>query len=237
MSTKNTKQKVIRSNPKLWESVKKKVTKGSKGGKTGQWSARKAQLAVAEYKKRGGGYAKNSAKPKNTSLGKWTRQDWDTKSGKNSVVGKKATGERYLPKKARNVLTDKEYKRTSRKKRKDIKKGIQHSRQPRKISRKTGKYTRTYKMKNKKPKKSRKWSIKRKRSINCKHPRGFSERQYCKRQSREGKYKFTENKIVLKSIKKSDRSNKKYKATFIIQKKWKNERKNYLFWLSKSKRS
>ena len=52
MSTKNTKQKVIRSNPKLWESVKKKVTKGSKGGKPGQWSARKAQLAVAEYKKR-----------------------------------------------------------------------------------------------------------------------------------------------------------------------------------------
>ena len=197
MSTKNTKQKVIRSNPKLWESVKKKVTKGSKGGKPGQWSARKAQLAVAEYKKKGGRYAKNSAKPKNTSLGKWTRQDWGTKSGKNSVVGKKATGERYLPKKARNALTDKEYKRTSKKKRKDMKKGIQHSRQPRKISRKTGKYTRTYKMKN--PKKSRKWSIKRKRSINCKHPRGFSERQYCKRQSRGGKYKFTENKIVLLS--------------------------------------
>ena len=223
MSTKNTKQKVIRSNPKLWESVKKKVTKGSKGGKPGQWSARKAQLAVAEYKKKGGRYAKNSAKPKNTSLGKWTRQDWGTKSGKNSVVGKKATGERYLPKKARNALTDKEYKRTSKKKRKDMKKGIQHSRQPRKISRKTGKYTRTYKMK------SRKWSIKRKRSINCKHPRGFSERQYCKRQSRGGKYKFIENKIVLQSIKKSDRTNKKYKATFIIQKNGKVTKKTTYF--------
>lgn len=229
--SKNTKKKVIRTNPKLWESVKKKVTSGSKGGKPGQWSARKAQLAVAEYKKRGGGYGKNSAKPRNTSLGKWTRQKWGTKSGKNSVVGKKATGERYLPKKARDALTDKEYKRTSRKKRKDTKKGVQYSRQPRKISRKTGKYTRTYKMKNKtksrKPvKKSKKWSIKRKRSIDCKHPRGFSERQYCKRQL---KYKFTENKIVLKSIKKSDRTNKKYKATFIIHKDGKKKEKTTYF--------
>ena len=60
-----SKKKVIRSNPKLWESVKKKVTRGSKGGKSGQWSARKAQLAVAEYKKRGVKYAKNSAKSRN----------------------------------------------------------------------------------------------------------------------------------------------------------------------------
>ena len=29
-------------------------------------------------------------------------------------------------------------------------------------------------------KRSRKWSIKYKRSINCKSPRGFSQRQYCK---------------------------------------------------------
>ena len=224
------KKKVIRSNPKLWESVKKKVTRGSKGGNPGQWSARKAQLAVAEYKKRGGKYAKNSAKSKNTSLGKWTRQKWGTKSGKNSVVGKKATGERYLPKKARDSLTNKEYKRTSRNKRKDTKKGLQYSRQPRKISRKTSKYTRTYKLKSDKPKKkSRKWSIKRKRGIDCKHPRGFSAQQYCKRQSRGGKYKFTENKVVLKSIKKSDRGNKKYKATFIIHKNGKKKENTTYF--------
>ena len=29
---------------------------GSKGGKPGQWSARKAQLLASEYKKKGGGY-------------------------------------------------------------------------------------------------------------------------------------------------------------------------------------
>ena len=83
------------------------------------------------------------------------------------------------------------------------------------------------KNKSRKPnKKSKKWSIKRKRSIDCKHPRGFSERQYCKRQL---KYKFTENKIALKSIKKSDRTNKKYKATFTIHKNGKKKEKTTYF--------
>jgi len=35
------------------------------------------------------------------SLKKWTGEKWGTKSGKNSTQGKKATGERYLPKAAR----------------------------------------------------------------------------------------------------------------------------------------
>ena len=50
------KKKVIRTNPKLWEKVKNEVLKGSKGGKKGQWSARKAQLAVKKYKDKGGKY-------------------------------------------------------------------------------------------------------------------------------------------------------------------------------------
>ena len=45
-----------RTDPKLWEKVKDEVTEGDKGGRPGQWSARKAQLAVGEYKKEGGGY-------------------------------------------------------------------------------------------------------------------------------------------------------------------------------------
>ena len=44
-----------KSDPALWESVKSEVTAGDKGGQPGQWSARKAQLATAEYKRRGGG--------------------------------------------------------------------------------------------------------------------------------------------------------------------------------------
>ena len=33
------------------------------------------------------------------------------------------------------------------------------------------------------------WSVKRKRAINCNDPRGFSEMQYCKRKRRGGKYR------------------------------------------------
>lgn len=59
------------------------------------------------------------------SLDKWGKEDWGTKSGKPSTQGPKATGERYLPKKAIAALTDKEYKATSDKKRVGIKSGKQ----------------------------------------------------------------------------------------------------------------
>jgi hypothetical protein len=42
--------------PKMRERLFKKIKSGSKGGKAGQWSARKAQLLANEYKKAGGGY-------------------------------------------------------------------------------------------------------------------------------------------------------------------------------------
>jgi len=81
------------SDPKLWESVKNKVMKmDTAGTKSGQWSARKAQMAVALYKEKGGKY--NDKKDSKNSLVKWTNQDWQTKSGKASHI----TGERYLPK-------------------------------------------------------------------------------------------------------------------------------------------
>ena len=97
--------------------------------------ARKAQLATQRYKAAGGGY--RGSKSSSNSLSKWTRQDWGTKSGKNSTQGPKATGERYLPKKARDNLSKKEYAATSRKKRADTKKGKQFSSQPKKIANKT----------------------------------------------------------------------------------------------------
>jgi hypothetical protein len=74
------------------------------------------------------------------SLNKWTKEEWGTKSGKPSTQGKNATGERYLPKKARQSLTSSEYAATSKKKREDTKKGKQHSRQPAKIAKKTAKH-------------------------------------------------------------------------------------------------
>lgn len=33
------------------------------------------------------------------------------------------------------------------------------------------------------------WSVKRKRAIDCNNPKGFSAKQYCKRKRRGGKYK------------------------------------------------
>jgi len=35
-----------------------KIKAGTKGGKAGQWSARKAQMLALQYKKAGGGYRK-----------------------------------------------------------------------------------------------------------------------------------------------------------------------------------
>ena len=71
------------------------------------------------------------------SLKKWPAHNWRTKSGRNSTQGPNASGERYLPESAIKALSDKEYKATTRKKRRDLKKGKQHSAQPKKIAKKT----------------------------------------------------------------------------------------------------
>jgi len=74
------------------------------------------------------------------SLKKWTKEDWGTKYCKPSTQGKTATGERYLPKKAREALSSKEYAATTAKKRKDTKAGKQHSKQPAKTAKKTARH-------------------------------------------------------------------------------------------------
>lgn len=42
--------------PELRKRLFREIMAGTKGGKAGQWSARKAQLLAARYKKAGGGY-------------------------------------------------------------------------------------------------------------------------------------------------------------------------------------
>jgi|TARA_B100001059_G_scaffold87575_1_gene85756 hypothetical protein len=42
--------------PGMRKRLFEKIKAGSKGGKPGQWSARKAQLLAKEYKAKGGGY-------------------------------------------------------------------------------------------------------------------------------------------------------------------------------------
>ena len=99
---------VQRTKPELWEQVKKKVLRGSKGGPPGKWSARKSQLSVAEYKAKGGGY-KGKKSPRN-SLVKWSREKWDyiSPSGRKSKTG------RYLPEKVRKMLSPSEKKKENK---------------------------------------------------------------------------------------------------------------------------
>ena len=42
--------------PTMRKRLFEKIKAGTKGGKAGQWSARKAQLLAKEYKSKGGGY-------------------------------------------------------------------------------------------------------------------------------------------------------------------------------------
>jgi hypothetical protein len=123
-----------KSNPGLWKRIVSSVKAGTKGGNAGQWSARKAQLAVQRYKKAGGGY--KGEKESTNSLSKWTREKWGTKSGKPSLK----TGERYLPKAAREALTPQEYAATTRSKRLGKAMGKQFVPQPKKIKEKTAKF-------------------------------------------------------------------------------------------------
>tara|TARA_R100000963_G_C4530758_1_gene32221 strand:- start:97 stop:291 length:195 start_codon:yes stop_codon:yes gene_type:complete len=57
---KKTKSKVNEAGnytkPTMREALFKKIKAGSKGGKSGQWSARKAQMLAKQYKDKGGGY-------------------------------------------------------------------------------------------------------------------------------------------------------------------------------------
>ncbi len=92
----------IKSNPSLWEKVKRSVTKGTKGGPSGKWSARKAQLAVKEYKRLGGSY--KGKKQQANSLSKWSREKWNYISPK----GSKTKKGRYLPEVVRSHLSKKD---------------------------------------------------------------------------------------------------------------------------------
>ena len=119
----------IYTDPAMRERLKRKIMAGDRGGRPGQWSARKAQLLAAEYEKAGGGYTGGRSKAQR-SLSKWTKQDWRTKSGKPSLE----TGERYLPAAAISALSSAEYAASTRAKRKAT---GQFSRQPKRIAMKT----------------------------------------------------------------------------------------------------
>jgi hypothetical protein len=61
MATKKTSKSTVNkagnyTKPSMRKSLFNKIKASGKGGKTGQWSARKAQMLAKEYKAKGGGY-------------------------------------------------------------------------------------------------------------------------------------------------------------------------------------
>ncbi|MCU1692760.1 MAG: hypothetical protein JWM64_1851 [Frankiales bacterium] len=105
------------TDPDLREAVKAEVMAGDKGGRPGQWSARKAQLVARLYKERGGGYTgdKDSEGAAAQHLDRWTQEEWQTKDGDTRARDGDVT-HRYLPKEAWDRLSDAEKEATDRKK-------------------------------------------------------------------------------------------------------------------------
>ena len=119
-----------KKDPAKWARAKAKA-KAKMGGKH---SARAMQLATRYYKDDGGTYTGN--KQPSNKLSKWTKEKWQTKSGKPSSK----TGERYLPKKAIEALSPKEYAATTKAKRRGTAAGKQFVKQPKRIAKKTAKF-------------------------------------------------------------------------------------------------
>ena len=122
-----------KTNPSKWKAVVAKVKASTKGGDPGEWSARKAQLAVQEYKASGGGYV--GKKSSDNSLSKWTDQKWTTSDGSPSQ-GKK----RYLPEKAWSSLSTGEKAATNRAKAAGNAQGKQFVAQPKTVAKKVAKF-------------------------------------------------------------------------------------------------
>ena len=104
------------TDPRLRLRLKDEVVAGDKGGKPGQWSARKAQLLKAEYERAGGGYLgeKDAAQQ---HLSQWTDEEWQTSDGSGtartgSSDERGGASKRYLPKEAWEHLSEDEKRET-----------------------------------------------------------------------------------------------------------------------------
>lgn len=108
------------TDPGLREKIKEEIKASDKGGKEGQWSARKSQLLTQEYEKRGGGYKGQSQ----INLEEWTEEEWQTKEG----GARQEDGETkpYLPKEAWETMSEAEKEETEQKKREGSKNGRQY---------------------------------------------------------------------------------------------------------------
>ncbi len=122
-SNKTTADATNYTKPDLRQRLKEEIQAGEKGGRAGQWSARKAQLLAAEYEKQGGGYKKAARTAGQKHLESWTEEKWRTADGKKAEHGK--TTSRYLPDKAWDKLTPAQRKATDDKKKTSSRTGQQ----------------------------------------------------------------------------------------------------------------
>ena len=112
------------TDPALRERLKDEITAGDRGGRPGQWSARKAQLLAHEYEKAGGGYTGGKDETQQ-HLSEWTDQEWQTADGDDRARHGDETS-RYLPKEAWEKLSPAEKKATEKAKREGSRRGEQH---------------------------------------------------------------------------------------------------------------
>lgn len=80
------------TDPDLRFKLKEKIKKNSKGGKPGEWSARKSQLLKHEYESHGGNYKhKSQISPSQKSLKQWTSEKWETSDKGKAIRSDKTT--------------------------------------------------------------------------------------------------------------------------------------------------
>ena len=113
------------TDPELREEIKEQIKASDKGGKKGQWSARKSQLLAREYEKRGGGY-KGDKDEAQKHLEEWTEKEWQTEEGDAAARGEDGETARYLPKKAWENMSEEEKRRTEKEKREGSRRGEQY---------------------------------------------------------------------------------------------------------------
>jgi hypothetical protein len=123
MAKRSSEQKY--TDPELRDRVKEEIKESDKGGKKGQWSARKSQLLAQEYEKRGGGY-KGEKVDSQKNLEKWTDEEWQTQEGGARARGVDGETKRYLPKKAWENMSEEEKRETEQKKRTGSREGRQY---------------------------------------------------------------------------------------------------------------
>lgn len=105
------------TDPELRARLNEEIKAGDRGGRPGQWSARKSQLLVSEYEGHGGGYRHEGERTvSQRHLEEWTGQDWHTADGDADARTGNGTTRRYLPDAAWQLLTPAERRATDREK-------------------------------------------------------------------------------------------------------------------------